>query len=645
MSIEPLVTIQPRIEIMGKIGVWVASPAGRGIVSITDNGDGTITILFTDATTQDLTLPVGPSGNGIASIAFKETVGLIDTYTITFDDATTFDFDITNGDDGADGYTPIKDVDYFDGTDGNDGASITSAAFVSNDLVFTKDDATTVTLVNAKITLKGTDGIDGIDGASITSAAFVSNDLVFTKDDTTTVTLANAKITLKGTDGIDGIDGADGPNNITTSTTTNLTGFLKGNGSVVSVDSNSYELAKSDDDNYVTDAEKSALHSQNTDTSLDFGGLNQITASDIKSHTLAANIHRAIDDTSVLNTDLWSADKINTMLGGKEAADATILKESEIVNTLVSTSTTAPLSAAQGKILNDAKFPFAGGTLTGNLLFTDNTLDIGASGATRPRTLFLGTSLITPAATISGMTAGSVLFAGTGGLLSQNNANLFWDNANVRLGIGTAAPQRRLHLSTAASGENVLFETTEATSGRIGFDLKTGYTANAGDYFRFIFRGDFADVTLTVRDESAATSNEFLKFSYLTKVLALGLAADTVILYGNVGVGVTSPTAKLHLKAGTATASTAPLKLTSGVLNTVAEAGAIEFLTDDFFATITTGAVRKKIVLTTTAAAPSYTVTNGSTDRGYDANSTTLDEIADVLATLIADLKNTNIIQ
>lgn len=35
-------------------------------------------------------------------------------------------------------------------------------------------------------------------------------------------------------------------------------------------------------------------------------------------------------------------------------------------------------------------------TITSNLIFTDNTYDIGASGATRPRTGYFGTSLITP---------------------------------------------------------------------------------------------------------------------------------------------------------------------------------------------------------------------------------------------------------
>lgn len=68
----------------------------------------------------------------------------------------------------------------------------------------------------------------------------------------------------------------------------------------------------------------------------------------------------------------------------------------------------------------------AGGTMTGNLLFTDATYDIGASGATRPRDLFLsrnavigGTLGVTGAATLSSTlavtgaitaTAGQIIF-------------------------------------------------------------------------------------------------------------------------------------------------------------------------------------------------------------------------------------------
>ena len=69
-------------------------------------------------------------------------------------------------------------------------------------------------------------------------------------------------------------------------------------------------------------------------------------------------------------------------------------------------------------------------TITSNLIFTDNTYDIGASGATRPRTLYLGTSLITPAITNSGLTSGRVTYAGTAGLL-QDSANLTFNGTTL----------------------------------------------------------------------------------------------------------------------------------------------------------------------------------------------------------------------
>jgi len=58
---------------------------------------------------------------------------------------------------------------------------------------------------------------------------------------------------------------------------------------------------------------------------------------------------------------------------------------------------------------------------------------------------------------------------------------------------------------------------------------------------------------------------------------------------GNVGIGVTAPTAFLNLKAGTATASNAPLKFTAGVNLTTAEAGAVEFDGTNWYGSPTAG--------------------------------------------------------
>lgn len=49
-------------------------------------------------------------------------------------------------------------------------------------------------------------------------------------------------------------------------------------------------------------------------------------------------------------------------------------------------------------------------------------------------------------------TAGSVLFMGASGLVTEDNADFFWDNAAKRLGIGTNAPTARLHLLQATAG-------------------------------------------------------------------------------------------------------------------------------------------------------------------------------------------------
>jgi len=63
----------------------------------------------------------------------------------------------------------------------------------------------------------------------------------------------------------------------------------------------------------------------------------------------------------------------------------------------------------------DAKLNLSGGQLTGNLTFSaDNTLDIGASGATRPRRGYFGTEVVSPLFTgsLTGASSLNVLKAG-----------------------------------------------------------------------------------------------------------------------------------------------------------------------------------------------------------------------------------------
>ncbi|WP_425410254.1 DUF2793 domain-containing protein [Hyphococcus sp.] len=95
------------------------------------------------------------------------------------------------------------------------------------------------------------------------------------------------------------------------------------------------------------------------------------------------------------------------------------------------------------------------------------------------------------------------------------NDALFIDKDSADIGIGTDAPDKKLHILCTGNNDGFVLETSHSAGGRIGFDLVTGYTANAGDFFRFNFRGDHADLILAVWDASAAGFVSWIAFDYL----------------------------------------------------------------------------------------------------------------------------------
>lgn len=82
----------------------VVGPAGKGISSITKTGTvglvDTYTVTYTDNTTFAYSIS---NGRSISSITKTGTSGLADTYTITYNDSTSSTFTVTNGADGTDG--------------------------------------------------------------------------------------------------------------------------------------------------------------------------------------------------------------------------------------------------------------------------------------------------------------------------------------------------------------------------------------------------------------------------------------------------------------------------------------------------------------------------------------------------------------
>lgn len=77
--------------------IGISGNPGRGISSVELNNDYTLTITFTDETSTTTDAIRGAQGVGIQSIEKTNTSGLVDTYTITFDDNTISTFQVTNG--------------------------------------------------------------------------------------------------------------------------------------------------------------------------------------------------------------------------------------------------------------------------------------------------------------------------------------------------------------------------------------------------------------------------------------------------------------------------------------------------------------------------------------------------------------------
>jgi hypothetical protein len=231
------------------------------------------------------------------------------------------------------------------------------------------------------------------------------------------------------------------------------------------------------------------------------------------------------------------------------------------------------------------------------------------------RAVLYGLGGTTGGGSSSVFTPGSVIFAGATGTLSEDNPNFFWDDTNNRLGIGTNAPVNTVHIKNATQA---IFE-AESTSTAAGITTDGAVFVcvnTAGE------TGHLCNHTTLYTANSIFKPSQLCLESYQAGGITInnwGTSAETVFGCAN-GTGTQREAFRIKntgitvFAAGTTAAGTAPLKLTSGPLNTTAEAGAHEFLTDKFYGTITTSNARKEFTLNDaalTAALIPYTTTNG----------------------------------
>jgi hypothetical protein len=148
------------------------------------------------------------------------------------------------------------------------------------------------------------------------------------------------------------------------------------------------------------------------------------------------------------------------------------------------------------------------GTDTSSLVPTSRTLTINGTtqDLSADRTFTISTGITIGTTAITSGTVGRVLFEGTGNVV-QESANLFWDNTNKRLGIGTSTPTGATEINYDATSQNglVLRNTTagslftnidflstngSASIGRFGVNVSSGefrWTCQSGGYFPTIY--------------------------------------------------------------------------------------------------------------------------------------------------------------
>ncbi len=127
------------------------------------------------------------------------------------------------------------------------------------------------------------------------------------------------------------------------------------------------------------------------------------------------------------------------------------------------------------------------------------------------------------------------------------------------VGIGTTSPGAGLHVESVANSDSVLIVGTASAD----FDSYLSLQEAGIEKWKFRNQGDSSDKLRIGSSQNAS--------------------ALTITQSGQVGIGMTGPSALFHLAAGTVNGNSAPLKFTSGPLMLTPEPGTIEYLSDRFY--------------------------------------------------------------
>ena len=170
--------------------------------------------------------------------------------------------------------------------------------------------------------------------------------------------------------------------------------------------------------------------------------------------------------------------------------------------------------------------------------------------------------------TATAFTAGSVVFAGASGVYAQDNTNLFFDDTNNRLGIGTSSPSTALTIATTSFGMDIqrysatsaalpAVEFKKSKSGTVGVNT----TVSNGDGLgRVTFSGadgtNFVQAAQISAEVDGTPGTNDMPGRLVFSTTADGASTTTERMRidnaGNVGIGTSSPLRVLHVVSNAA---------------------------------------------------------------------------------------------
>ena len=278
----------------------------------------------------------------------------------------------------------------------------------------------------------------------------------------------------------------------------------------------------------------------------DHGGLTGLTDDDHSQYPLLAG--RAGGQT--LHGGTGSGDDLHFQTTSNATKGTHLFEEADSVE-LVSGTTAMELRLREPSGGGTSHTGFIAPALAGNVVYTlptadgsadevlstngSGVLDWAAAGGGSGDLLADGTVPLTAnwdvgafdvrAATLTpdGITLGSVMFAGTAGVISQDNSDFFWDDTNKRLGIGTATPLSFLHIKSA--GATPLRVEGTGDDANIRF-MDTGST-------KAVFGWDVGSAVMRIGVDATSIAN----------VVGIDIAVG-----GDIGIATKTPLARLHMR-------------------------------------------------------------------------------------------------